>query len=548
MGHIIGIDLGTTNSTLAFSSQEKGEIAQFAIDQRLSDTLQGKQLSLPSFYLFPLAEEAPIVGIYAKERGSELPERVIASAKSWLCHEMIDRRSAFLPIGECEKKESPIHVCAAFLKHLRNVWESEFPDRPFREESILVTVPASFDPVARSLVLEAAKLAGFPDVRLMEEPLAAFYSWLYNQRENWRDFLKVNDSVLVIDIGGGTTDFSLISVENAAGDLSLERKAIGNHLLLGGDNIDLTLAHLVQEKFATPLDDWQQKSLIHACRQAKELLLGESAAETTTITIQGKGSRLIGGSQTVSLSKEEVEKTLVDGFFPEVELNASLLQEKRLAVAKLGLPYVRDPRITVQLAHFLSQSNAPLPTAVLFNGGTMKAAAFQKRVLSLLSFWKKEEIRNLEGADLDFAVSRGAVYYEWARTNNGIRVKAATCQSYFIGVEGAEPAVPGKAPSLKKVRLVPFGMEEGSESVLDDQFSLYLDEPVFFRFFSQHLPTNDELTELPPIETTLHAQGEEGKVVLVKLVAKVTELGILELWCRADDGRKWKLEFNIRGS
>jgi len=548
MNHIIGIDLGTTNSTLAFSPKEQADIQQFEIVQLIDKNMEGKKALLPSFFFFPLEEqEGPCVGWYARERGGELPDRVIASAKSWLCHDMIDRRSAFLPLGECEKKRSPLDVCAAFLNHLRTGWERTFPSLPFHEQSLLITVPASFDPGARSLVLEASQLAGFSEVRLIEEPLAAFYSWLYNHRENWRSHLKVGDTVLVIDIGGGTTDFSLISVEDSGGDLTLERKAVGDHLLLGGDNIDLALAYYMQQKFSKTLDEWQFQSLIYECRRAKETLLGDSPPKEMEIMLQGRGSSLIGGSLSAILSREEVENTLVEGFFPYVDLQESSFQEKRSGLAKVGLPYARDARITAQLARFLSQANAPLPAAVLFNGGTMKAVAFQQRILSLLEQWKKSEVRNLEGADLDFGVCRGAVYYGWALANKSIRVKAATCRSYYIGVEGSAPAIPGIPSPLKKIRLVPFGMEEGSEVTLENErFSLFLDEPAFFRFFSQSSPASDEMTELHPIETILHAHGEEGKVVLVKLTAKVTELGVLELWCIAEDGRKWKLEFDIR--
>lgn len=547
MRYIIGIDLGTTNSTFAFTPTENAEIQQFELSQRVSETVETKKCTLPSFYLFPLGDEKPYVGKYAKERGAELPFRVVASAKSWLCHDGIDRRTPFLPLGECEKKESPLAVCTAFLRHMRSCWDKEFPSIPFGEQTVLITVPASFDPGARALVLEAASLADFPEVRLIEEPLAAFYCWLHTHRDQWRTLLKVKDTVLVIDIGGGTTDFSLISVENFNGELSLERKAVGNHLLLGGDNIDLALAHLVQQKFSTQLDEWQFQSLIHACRSAKEQLLGETAPERVDVTIQSKGSRLIGGTLSCSLSKDEVEETVVNGFFPVVPLTEPILQEKRSGISKIGLPYARDPRISAQLAHFLTTADSPLPTAVLFNGGTMKAAAFQKRILSLLSEWKQEEVKNLEGGDLEFGVSRGAVYYGWARAHQGIRVKAATCRSYFIGVEGSAPAIPGIPPSLKKVCLVPFGMEEGSERTLEEeQFSLLLEELACFRFFSQNSPTNGELTELHPIETVLHSQSDEGKMVLVKLTAKVTELGVLELWCVAQNGRKWKLEFDIR--
>ncbi len=546
MTHIIGIDLGTTNSTMAFSSNGALKIEQFAIEQRIAESMVAKKTCLPSFYFFPLQEEDPSIGWHARESAAQLPDRIIASAKSWLCHDLIDRRSSFLPLGDFETKKSPLEVSAAFLRHLRSCFEKELQEVSFSEQKVIVTVPASFDPSARELVVEAAHLAGFPEIRLMEEPLAAFYAWLYNHQESWRDILKVGDTVLVVDIGGGTSDFSLITVSENAGELTLERKAVGNHLLLGGDNFDLALAHFAAQKFSTPLDDWQFQSLIHSCRQAKEKLLGQNPPEQIDLTIQGRGSRLIGGSLNAILKREEVEHILVEGFFPIVDLNEPIVEQKRSALANLGLPFARDPRITAQLAHFLNQFEI-LPTAVLFNGGTMKSAAFQERILSLLSLWKKEEVKELEGGDLDFGVSLGAVYYGFAHANKGIRVRAATCKSYYIGVESAAPAIPGISVPIKKVPLVPFGMEEGTEITLENQkFSLLLEEPAFFRFFSKNAEHSDEFVELHPIETVLHAQGDEGKIATVKLTAKLTELGLLELWCVSEDGRKWKLSFDTR--
>lgn len=531
---MIGIDLGTTNCTLAYIG-EKG-IEQFPIPQSIASNMEGEKLVLPSFYFFPLEGE-PCIGWHAKQRGAELPDRVISSAKSWLCHHAIDRRAAFLPLSDFEEKLSPVAVCTAFLKHLRET----FP----RESKVLVTVPASFDPSARQLVLEATWAAGFPQVILLEEPLAAFYAWLHRHEEQWRQLLKVGDTVLVADIGGGTTDFSLIAVEEKGGELHLERKAVGDHLLLGGDNIDLTLAHLTQHKAGEQLDNWQFQSLVHACREAKEKLLGEEAPKSADVTIHGRGRKLIGDSLSVTLDRQEVEKALVDGFFPLVSLDEPVQEEKRAGIAKMGLPYARDPRITAQLARFLQQSSSPLPTTVLFNGGTMKAASFQKRLLAQLSKWRGKEVKALPEPDFDFGVSRGAVYYGMTREGKGIRVRAGTSRSYYIGVEAAAPAVPGVPPPIKPVCVVPKGMEEGSERTLEDEtFALLLEEPAVFRFFSR--AEKGQLTELHPIETVLHAQGDEGHTVLVNLTAKVTELGVLELWCVAEDGRKWKLEFDIR--
>ncbi len=547
MSYTIGIDLGTTQSTLAFCDHTDRAIHQFEIEQRTHEEMETKKPVLPSFYLLPWEEKMSCVGWYARERGAQLPDRVIASAKSWLCHDVIDRRSPFLPLSAAEHKKSPVEVCASFLAHLKACWDKE-SKVAFNEQTILVTVPASFDPSACALVQEAAQQAGFPAIRLMEEPLAAFYAWLHAHQETWRTQLKVGDTVLVVDVGGGTTDFSLISVEESNGELTLERKAVGNHLLLGGDNIDLALAHFVQQKLSTELDEWQMQSLVHACRNAKEELLGPTAPLQATVTVPGRGSSLIGGALMATLERDELECILSEGFFPSVPLSEQHQLEKRSGLAKMGLPYARDPRITAQLAHFLTQAGGLLPSAVLFNGGTMKAVPFQKRILEQLSLWKGGAVTHLAGADLDYGVSRGAAYYGWSRAHEGIRVKAATCRSYYIGVESATPAIPGARPSLKKIRLVPFGLEEGSAVTLEDQsFSLYLNEPAIFRFFRQNSPASPDLTELHPIETTLHAQDTAENVVVVKLTAQVTELGVLELWCSAEDGRRWKLEYDTRG-
>lgn len=526
---MIGIDLGTTNCTLAYKGDNG--IESLPILQQISADMEAEKFVLPSFYCFPL-EGKPILGWYARERGAELPDRVIASAKSWLCHDAIDRRAPLLPLNDPQM--SPVEVCSALLKHLRGV----FP----HEETVLVTVPASFDPSARQLVQEAAEAAGFGKVILLEEPLAAFYAWLYTHEKTWREWLKVKDLVLVADIGGGTTDFSLISVEEKAGDLHLERKAVGDHLLLGGDNIDLALAYLAQTK----LGGEERPGLVHSVRKAKEVLLGDNPPDSFSVTVHGAGSRLIGGSVTIDLGRDEVEASLVDGFFPVVDLQESVQKEPRSGISKLGLPYARDPRITAQLARFLREADVGLPTAVLFNGGTLKAPAFQKRLIHVLSQWRGDEVKILPDPDFDFGVSRGAAYYGMTREGEGIRVRAGTSRSYYIGVESAAPAVPGVPPPVKPVCVVPKGMEEGTELTLEGEaFSLLLEETALFRFFSRSAEKG-ELKELHPIETVLHAQGEEGRSVCVKLTAKVTELGMLELWCVAEDGRKWKLEFDIR--
>jgi len=595
--YLIGIDLGTTNCTLAYSAKETYEgtgIEQFQIPQVVKSGQQQERPSLPSFIYFPLEEELasqsagiswdPLrslcVGAFAHHRGSELPSRLIASAKSWLCHTGIDRRAPSLPImGEEEIQNiSPLDACAELLRHLKEAWDQKM-ELPFSDQTVFITVPASFDPSARQLVQEAAEKVGYPEITLLEEPQAAFYGWMHTHAKDWRSHLKVEDCVLVIDIGGGTTDFSLIGVADEKGDLTLKRLAVGTHLLLGGDNMDLSLAYLAKNKLEEQgheIDEWQLQSLIHNCRQAKELLLGENPPKKVDLTLLGRGSRLIGKSIKTQITTEEATQLLVEGFAPLVAPTERSQPEKRAGLLQLGLPYAQDARLTCQLAKFLSMTgethtddmeNFIMPTAVLFNGGTTKAAALRQRLIEQLNLWAKklgkEAVKVLPDADYDFAVSKGAVNYGMARAGQAIRIRSGTSRSYFIGVEDAMPAVPGIAPPLKALCIAPFGMEEGTELQLDKQdFNLTVGELATFRFFSRTTPTlsdgtapamgtgirkwQQELTELHPIETRLDKAEGDGKSIRIKVGSKVTELGMLEVWCHAADGRKWKLEFDIR--
>ena len=599
--YIIGIDFGTTNSTLAYTLAENKDpqnvdIAQFSIPQVSAPGGIIKEASmLPSFLYFPLQEEfnakavhlpwnsqqSYSVGIFAKERGGELPSRMIASAKSWLCHSGINRREKILPQHFDQEKMSPLESSAAILLHLREAWEHKMVDIPFKDQQILITVPASFDPSARQLVQEAAQIAGYPEVILLEEPQAAFYAWLHRQQDAWRSILKEGDTILVIDIGGGTTDFSLIGVVNDNGNLTLERQAVGSHLLLGGDNIDLALAYLAASKLEEKghsLDEWQMQCLVQRCRDAKEQILSLNPPKKVDLTIMGRGSKLIGGSLTASLSQKEVLESILDGFFPKIGPEECSSNEKRSGIQQIGLPYAQDPRVTSQLAKFLSISasqdsdNADMqqfviPTAILFNGGTLKSEALRNRLVDVLNSWAKqagkEPVKVLPDPDFDHAVSCGAVNYGLARAGKGVRIKSGTSHSYFIGVEDAIPAVPGVQIPLKAVCVVPFGLEEGTELELANQeFALVLGEQATFRFFccpSRQLQNGitpemgttvrnwkQSLTELHPIETFMKKSDGDSKTIQVKLKSRVTELGVLELWCEAPDGRTWRLEFDLR--
>lgn len=600
--HIIGIDLGTTNSTIAYTSFVQNEnpfpeIIQFPIPQAVNSSTVESNFSLPSFIYHPLSEELKslgstaswnveqpfIIGSYARDRGAEVPTRLVASAKSWLCHPGINRHEKLLPLEseESSLRMSPVEACTEILRHIRHSWDKAMADCPFDKQKIFITVPASFDPSARELIQEASRQAGYPEATLLEEPQAAFYAWLARHPEEWRLKLALGDTVLVVDIGGGTTDFSLIRVEEEAGNLLLKRQSVGSHLLLGGDNIDLGLAHLVRQKLEDKgcfLDQWQMQSLIHSCREAKEKLMGDSPPDKVDLAILGRGSRLIGNTIKTELTLSEAKKFIIDSFVPFVKADERSPIERRAGIQQIGLPYAQDARISCQLAKFLSMTGELdlgkmddfiLPTAVLFNGGTLKSSSLRQQLMDLLNQWAKQlnkpPVKELEGADYDFAVSRGAAFYGLARQGRAVRIRSGTSRSYYIGVEEAVPAVPGFSPPLRAICVVPFGLEEGEECHLDAQeFALVLGEQATFRFFSHATAKlsngteaavgtvirnwSQELTELKAVEALLDKGTNEGKTVRVKLRSKVTELGMLELWFAAADGRTWKLEFDTRSS
>jgi hypothetical protein len=452
---------------------------------------------------------------------------------------------------------------------------------------VVLTVPASFDAAARDLTVEAAAAAGLENVTLLEEPQAALYAWIETAGESFRQHLKPGDLVLVIDVGGGTTDFSVIAAAEREGSLELHRVAVGDHILLGGDNMDLALAHRVGAKLAADgkeLDRWQLMSLTHACRSAKERLLSDSSLETVRITVPGRGSALLGSSLSTELTREEVQNTLVDGFFPRTAAGVRPAQRARAALTQLGLPYAADPAVTKHLADFLGrQANATAalpgfegraggkllhPTAVLFNGGVVKGAALRERLLETLNDWLREDgaqpVRVLPGEDPDLAVARGAAYFGRVRHGRGLRIRGGTARAYYVGIESPMPAVPGMEPPLHALCVAPFGIEEGTEAPLPPQeLAVVVGEPVTFRFFGSSVRRSDapgvvlerwqpgELDELAPIEITLPAEGRpSGDVVPVHLQASVTPIGTLKLEAvplePREAGERWKVELNVR--
>jgi molecular chaperone DnaK (HSP70) len=583
---VIGIDLGTTNSVVAYADTHDGEtpaLRVLDIPQLVASGAVEAHALLPSFLYLPAADEFPrnalqlpwgdmpdwIVGQLAQRRGTEVPARVVASAKSWLSYAGVDRTAPLLPWNSPEnvRKLSPVEVSTQYLSHIRHAWNAAFADAPLEAQDVLLTVPASFDAVARDLTVRAAHEAGLPQVTILEEPQAAFYAWIDANGEGWRTAVRVNDVVLVCDIGGGTTDFTLIAVREESGELVLERVAVGDHILLGGDNMDLALAYAVRERLAqakTTLDQWQFRGLSLSCREAKEKLLSDAKAAKQAIAILGRGRKVVGGTLRADVERGDVDRTLLDGFFPRCALTDAPQAQRRSALQEIGLPYATDPAVTRHLAAFLRRHGgaaAVQPTAVLFNGGVMRAELLRARLVDVVNGWfvPADGIRVLGGGNPEHAVARGAAYYGLARRGRGVRIRGGTGRAYYVGIESAMPAVPGVRPPLKAWCVVPRGVEEGSDIDLPAQeFALVVGEPTEFRFLSSATRRDDQvgtlveawgddISELAPLVTTLEWSGEEGTNVPVHLQARVTELGVLELWCVSRDGsHRWKLEFNVR--
>lgn len=600
--YVIGIDLGTTNSALSYVEYRPDadpfalpKVDLLGIPQLVNPSEVRDEDLLPSFLYVPGTTDFPagstalpwdpqpetVVGRLAQKRGVENAGRLVSSAKSWLSHGGVDRTAPILPFRAPEgvPKYSPVEASRRYLEHLRLAWDSRMPEAPFTDQQILVTVPASFDAVARDLTLKAAEQAGYQNVTLLEEPQAAFYAWI-ERHPDWRERVTVGDLILVVDIGGGTTDFTLIAVTQQNGELSLDRVAVGEHILLGGDNIDLALARLVADQLAqkgTKIDGFQLQALWNNCRTAKEKLLEPgNKKDEEPVTILGKGTGLVGGTIKAKLQRADLERLLSEGFLPAVSSQDMPARQRRVGLQEIGLPYAADAAMTRQMARFLRQqassaehggvrrgpSGLACPTHVLFNGGVLNAGMIRERVLNVLNAWLSDEgfppVKPLSGEDLMHAVSRGAAYYGLARRGRGVRIRGGVPRTYYVGIESAMPSIPGMPAPIKALTVVPFGMEEGTDlRILNREFGLVVGEPAEFRFFTSAVRKNDQagdliedfgedLQELAPMEVNLPADQESADVVPVSFETVVTETGMLQLWCVARDGRRWKLEFNVR--
>ena len=602
---IVGIDLGTTNSALAYcefgAESDAPRIDISAIPQVVNPNEVAERTLLPSFLYIPGdldfpngslslpwdAEPQFVIGELARKRGAESPGRLVSSAKSWLSYTGANRTGPILPWQAAAEvsKLSPVEVSSHYLAYIRTAWDAQHgKDHGLAAQDVLLTVPASFDEEARELTRRAAEQAGLEHVTLLEEPQAAFYAWLDSKGEGWRKRIRVGDLVLVCDVGGGTTDFSLISVSEEQGDLVLKRVAVGDHILLGGDNMDLALARLLQQKLEAEgqrIDTYQLQGLWHQCRAAKEYLFEHPKTQKQDVTLLGKGRKLVGGTIKTELLREDLNRVLVEGFFPKVRSDEMPARQRRIGFQELGLPYAADAAITKHLARFLSQqvqsspeignirrgrTGLACPTHVLFNGGVMKADLLRGRMVEVLNSWLSEEgfetlgaANILDAPDLEHAVARGAAYYGRTRRGKGVRIRSGVSRTYYIGIESAMPAVPGIEAPIKALCVAPFGMEEGTQSTVPDrEFGLVVGEPAEFRFLSSTIRKQDrvgdllenwggEIEELNPLEVTLTVEGQQGSVLPVRLESRVTEIGTLELWCASRDGtNRWKLELNIR--
>ena len=606
--YVVGIDLGTTNSAMCFvdTSVERWKISTFAIPQVVAAGQVERLETLPSFHYEALPEErssgatrlpwlkdAPsgTVGVFARDHGRTLPGRMIESAKSWLCHNGVDRKAALLPWHGAADVErlSPVEATARYLRHMRDAWDAWHADHPLAEQDVVLTIPASFDEVARELTVAAARVAGLPRIVLLEEPQSAFYSWVDAHRDEWDQIVSPGQTILVCDIGGGTSDFSLIHVRSGEGGrLQFHRVAVGDHLLLGGDNLDLALAHFVEQKLSNGgrLDPRQWSMLIPVCRHAKEILLGANAPETYTVVLSGAGSRLIGGAIQTELSRDDVLRLFVDGFLPAVSLNERP-QKRQSGFQEFGLPYAADPAITKYLATFLttnsqvkndagtqvegpeadaslrardSQAVAARPDIVLFNGGFFASPVLRARLIESLENWFRPQDANwsptvLRNDRLDLAVARGAAYFGMVRRGVGIRIVAGLARTYYVGIEQAD----GQRAALC---LVAAGTESSSTpTVIDRTFKVRTSEPVEFPILvsgtrltdqpGQIIPYDPEqLSALPPIRTVLTTR-KRGDVATVdaRLSATLTEIGTLDLWCeQIDTSRRWQLQFDVRSA
>ena len=597
--YLVGIDLGTTNCAVCYldTEQSDSQIQHFQIPQLVAPGQVEARSTLPSFHYEPTTAEATddllklpwhtdheqptvAVGIYAREHGRQVAGRMVESAKSWLSHSGVDRKAAMLPWHGSPDVEalSPVQASSRYLQHIKDAWNHEFPNDDFAKQDVVLTIPASFDEVARELTVNAARMAGLPKVILIEEPQAAFYSWVNANRTHWEDHVQAGQKILICDIGGGTSDFTLINVRPAEGDhLQFHRVAVGDHLILGGDNLDLALAHFVETKLAADgkiksdkLDPRQFSVLVPTCRHAKEILLDDAAPDRHTITIPGIGSKLIGGSLQVEVTRQQVQQLLVEGFLPSSKLEDRPVK-RQSGFQEFGLPFASDPAITKYLATFLkahqssttesdTDLNSIAPDIILFNGGFFASDVLKTRLLQVMSSWFGNDWKPhvLDNDRLDLAVARGAAYFGMVRRGAGVRIVAGLARTYYVGVETED-----QKPAA--LCLISAGTEPGQTAEIDRRFEVKTGQPVEFPIYvsstrltdqpSSLVPFDEEqMSALPAIRTVLQTKNKQQTTIEASLTAKLTEIGTLDVWCqqvsetKTSSDRRWQLQFDVRSA
>jgi hypothetical protein len=597
--YLVGIDLGTTNIAVAYvdtASKAVGgpKLHTFNVPQVVAAGQVQELPLLPSFLYIPGPHDlAPgsidlpwkkrpsdTCGVFARNHGAKVPGRQVTSAKSWLCHPGVDRTAPLLPwAGPPDvPRLSPLEVSAKYLKHLVEAWNA-VPGRKaadhLEEQEVVVTVPASFDDVARNLTAEAAKQAGLKHVTLLEEPQAAFYAWLGTHSAVEAGKLKPGMRCLVVDVGGGTSDFSLIRAGEEKGEITFVRDAVGDHLLLGGDNMDLALAKSVETKLpGGRLDAAQFGSLVQACRAAKEALLASPPPPSFPVTVMGRGRSVVGGTVSVNINPADVTTALFDGFFPHVPFEAEPTRGVRAGLQEMGLPYVSDPAVSKHLAAFVRQhlhdfeGTAPTGSgtvdAILFNGGVFQPEVLRTRVIDVMRPWfdrkdAKWDPLILTSPSLDLAVAWGAAYFAWLKHSGGRRIGGGIPRSYYVAIETDTPGRGIHAHSIPVLCVVPRRLQEGEEVHMPKpELQLALGQPVLFPLYTSTVRGDDKpgqvlrlppesLLQLPPLHTILRGGKRTGvKQVPVTLAAKCTEIGTLELYCESKEGNRWRLEFNVR--
>ncbi|MFM0628648.1 Hsp70 family protein [Paraburkholderia xenovorans] len=608
----VGIDLGTSNTVLAYAEAGSRSISVFEIEQLVSPGEVAARPLLPSVRYHAAhgelnpgdlqlpwssadqtdaqADAQPVViGRLARVLGAQVPGRLVSSAKSWLSHASVDRTAPILPWGAADdvRKVSPVEASASYLAHVRAAWNQRFPNAPLERQDVVLTVPASFDEGARALTVEAARMAGLHNLKLLEEPQAAFYDWLFHHRERLASELADTQLVLICDVGGGTTDLTLIEVSLRDGEPQLTRIGVGNHLMLGGDNMDLALAHLVEARLPgasqagerTRLSAASLSQLVERCRHAKEQLLGQQAPDSTSITLLGAGSKLIGGARTAQVTREEVERIMVDGFFPAVASHERP-GRPRGAIVEFGLPYATDAAITRHIAAFLSRFAAqsrkalgaessgspdedalPVPDTLLLNGGVFRAEALTRRLASTLGTWRGEALNVLHNDNPDVAVARGAVAYSLARAGNAPKIGGGSPRSYFLVLDETGDGKQDAEPVQRGICLLPRGTEESHEILIADRtFALRLGHPVRFHLVSSSADTvyqagelidlaGGDFVRLPPIATIVQPRGaSSARETAVQIATSLTEVGTLEVHCieLGNPAQRWLLEFQLR--